>query len=56
VAARLLQAARATVAEAAHRVGYESEAAFSRVFKRYMDVSPGAFRNESQAQRGAQTR
>lgn len=30
--------------EAAHRLGYSSEAAFSRAFKRYLQVPPGAFR------------
>ena len=35
---------RATVGEAATRAGYKSEAAFSRAFKRYIGVSPGAVR------------
>jgi AraC-like DNA-binding protein len=30
--------------EAAHRLGYSSEAAFSRAFKRYSQTPPGAFR------------
>ena len=30
--------------EAAYRLGYSSEAAFSRAFKRYLHTSPGAFR------------
>ena len=42
-AARLLRA-DATLAEAAGRVGYESEAAFSRAFKRWTGRSPGAVR------------
>lgn len=33
-----------TIAEAATRLGYESEAAFSRAFKRLLGVSPGAAR------------
>lgn len=33
-----------TIAEAAGRLGYESEAAFSRAFKRFMGVAPGAAR------------
>jgi AraC-like DNA-binding protein len=32
------------VAELSQRLGYESEAAFSRAFKRYVGVSPGAAR------------
>lgn len=43
-AARLLSASGMTVAEAAARVGYNSEAAFSRIFKRYMGVPPTTFR------------
>ena len=42
-AARLLRA-DATLAEAAEGVGYESEAAFSRAFKRWTGRSPGAVR------------
>ena len=34
----------APVAELSQRLGYESEAAFSRAFKRYIGVSPGAAR------------
>jgi AraC-like DNA-binding protein len=33
-----------TVSQAAAEVGYESEASFSRAFKRFMGVSPGAIR------------
>ncbi len=32
----------ATVSDLSHRLGYESEAAFSRAFKRYIGISPGA--------------
>lgn len=32
------------VVELAHRLGYESEAAFSRAFKRFIGVSPGSIR------------
>ena len=35
----------ATVAEAAHDAGYESEAAFSRAFKKATGVTPGAWRD-----------
>jgi AraC-like DNA-binding protein len=33
-----------TLSEVATRLGYESEAAFSRAFKRVVGVSPGAAR------------
>ena len=36
-----------TVAELASRLGYRSEAAFSRAFKRVVGVSPGAVRREA---------
>ena len=35
----------ATVAEAAHDAGYDSEAAFSRAFKKAMGVTPGGWRD-----------
>jgi len=35
----------ATVAEAAHEAGYDSEAAFSRAFKKATGVTPGAWRD-----------
>jgi len=47
LAARLLRVPGASVAQVADRVGYDSEAAFSRVFKRYMQVAPAAFRDEA---------
>ena len=47
LATRLLQVPGATVAQVAERVGYDSEAAFSRVFKRYMRVAPATFRDEA---------
>jgi AraC-like DNA-binding protein len=34
----------APIGDLSRRLGYESEAAFSRAFKRYMGVSPGAAR------------
>jgi AraC-like DNA-binding protein len=46
-----LREERVTIAEAANRLGYESEAAFSRAFKRFMGVSPGAARNRPSAPR-----
>jgi AraC family transcriptional regulator, alkane utilization regulator len=49
-AAGLLLDGRSTLAEIADRVGYESEAAFSKTFKRWMGSAPGAYRK---ATRGA---
>ncbi len=46
-ATELLRAERATVGEIAVRLGYESEHAFSRAFKRHMGVPPGAARRAS---------
>jgi AraC-like DNA-binding protein len=37
----------AVLSEMAARLGYESEAAFSRAFKRFIGVSPGAIRREA---------
>jgi AraC-like DNA-binding protein len=37
----------APVSQISNRLGYESEAAFSRAFKRFMGVSPGAARNRT---------
>jgi AraC-like DNA-binding protein len=45
LAADRLSRPNATVAEAAHVAGYESEAAFSRAFKRATGVTPGAWRH-----------
>jgi len=45
VAAATLRDSGATVADVAASVGYESEAAFSRAFKRIVGVSPGAWRS-----------
>jgi AraC-like DNA-binding protein len=44
VASGWLQNERASVAEVAARLGYESEAAFSRAFKRFVGVPPSALR------------
>jgi AraC-like DNA-binding protein len=46
IAARLLHDASAKVASVALEVGYESEAAFSRAFKRIVGVSPATWRGE----------
>jgi AraC-like DNA-binding protein len=37
---------RMSASEAAYRLGYSSEAAFSRAFKRYLQVPPGSFRRD----------
>ena len=44
VALDSLEQGRATTAELARRLGYRSEAAFARAFKRVLGVSPGAAR------------
>lgn len=43
-AASMLRAGNAGIAEIAGRVGYDSEAAFSKAFKRSLGITPGAFR------------
>jgi AraC-like DNA-binding protein len=43
----LLRGSDLSVAEVASRVGYESEAAFNKAFKRSMGATPGAFRKAS---------
>jgi AraC-like DNA-binding protein len=45
-AARLLLETRGHVAEIALEVGYDSEAAFARAFKRAVGMPPGAWRRE----------
>jgi AraC family transcriptional regulator, alkane utilization regulator len=52
LAANLLRSSRATLPEIAGRVGYESEAAFSRAFKRGLGLPPAAWR-ESRSPGGA---
>jgi AraC-like DNA-binding protein len=44
LAARLLENRGISVAQAAAEVGYGSDAAFNRSFKKYLGVSPGAWR------------
>jgi AraC-like DNA-binding protein len=43
-----------TLAAMAERLGYQSEAAFSRAFKRFMNRSPGAVRRETRQSRARQ--
>jgi AraC-like DNA-binding protein len=45
LAARLLDEEGASIAQAASQVGYESEAAFSTAFRKWVGVTPGAWRN-----------
>lgn len=54
VAARLLRDTKAKLLEVALGVGYESEAAFSRAFKRAAGVAPGAWRAGHQPGGGAE--
>ena len=46
-AAVALEEEGATVGQLADRLGYRSEAAFSRAFKRVIGVSPGAIRRSA---------
>jgi AraC-like DNA-binding protein len=48
-AASLLRVGRQTLAEIAGLVGYDSEAAFSKAYKRWVGASPGAYRRAAQA-------
>ncbi|MBB6096245.1 AraC-like DNA-binding protein [Povalibacter uvarum] len=48
VAEDKLRAGRSSVAQVALSVGYESEAAFSRAFKRHFGTSPGGWRRRSE--------
>jgi AraC-like DNA-binding protein len=47
LAARLLQTTQQSVLQVASEVGYDSEAAFNRAFKREFGVPPGQFRKSS---------
>jgi AraC-like DNA-binding protein len=53
VAVAALKEEGATVGELADRLGYRSEAAFSRAFKRVIGSSPGAFRRSAEEQASA---
>jgi AraC-like DNA-binding protein len=48
-AAGLLRQSSATLADIAERVGYDSEAAFSKAFKRAVGTAPGAYRRAAKA-------
>jgi AraC-like DNA-binding protein len=49
LAARLLERQSTSIAQAAAEVGYESEAAFNRAFKKQVGVPPGAWRRARMA-------
>jgi hypothetical protein len=44
LAAHLLEREKLSISQAAAEVGYESEAAFNRAFKKQVGVPPGAWR------------
>jgi AraC-like DNA-binding protein len=46
IAARLLEAPNISISQAAAEVGYQSEAAFNRAFKRYAGLAPATWRRE----------
>src|SRR5262245_17615673 len=47
LAARILRDEGLSIREAADRVGYEADAAFSRAFKRQFGVAPGRYRERT---------
>jgi AraC-like DNA-binding protein len=49
LAARMLSSTNESVAEIAVRVGYDSEAAFNRAFKREFEVPPARYRKDSRS-------
>ena len=53
VAVNALQDEGATIAQLAHGLGYRSEAAFARAFKRVMGVAPGSVRRDGRLGVGA---
>jgi AraC-like DNA-binding protein len=53
LAKRLLKETNLRLAEIAERVGYESEAAFNRAFKRHAGWPPATWRAASEKQRQA---
>lgn len=53
LAARLLGQPGLAIAQVAREVGYESEEAFNRAFKKVMGVPPGAWRRTHEPQEGA---
>jgi AraC-like DNA-binding protein len=56
LAARMLQTTRQAVLQVASEVGYDSEAAFNRAFKREFGIPPGQFRRSAARVSGGQQR
>jgi AraC-like DNA-binding protein len=56
IAAELLAGSTINVANIAARIGYESEAAFSRAFKKMIGVAPSAWRRAMLDDRAAAPR
>lgn len=54
VAVTWLKEEDAGIADLAGRLGYQSEAAFSRAFKRFMGISPGSVRRDASPRRAFQ--
>jgi AraC-like DNA-binding protein/mannose-6-phosphate isomerase-like protein (cupin superfamily) len=54
-AAALLRTRSPTLVEVAMSVGYDSEVAFSKAFKRYFDIAPGAYRQGRRSPVGDET-
>ena len=52
LATMLLRNEQLTVSGIAERVGYESEAAFSKAFRRPFGTSPGVYRRKASRQTG----
>ena len=46
-AAQMLHDSDRTVAAVAHAVGYETDAAFGKAFRRHLGVTPGEYRNRT---------
>jgi len=58
-AAQLLASGVHSMSEVAQSVGYETDSAFAKAFKRHMGATPGAFRRETKlaaAQAGVEAR
>ena len=49
LARQMLLDGEETIIDIAERVGYQSEAAFGRVFKKYFDIGPATYRREKKA-------
>jgi AraC-like DNA-binding protein len=55
LASHALEQPEQTIAAIAEDVGYQSEAAFNRAFKKYVGAPPGAWRRARAAERTART-